>query len=115
MNINCPFCELSDPIEEVVFENELALFTRNIKYQGALKYSGVIIPKKHKETLFDLDIDEIKAIHQILTQVKLWMDANYQPDGYTIGWNCNATGGQTIMHAHMHVIPRFKDEPLAGQ
>ncbi|MBT6905700.1 MAG: HIT domain-containing protein, partial [Gemmatimonadetes bacterium] len=35
--------------------------------------------------------------------------------GYTIGWNCGATGGQTVFHMHRHVIPRFADEPYTGQ
>ena len=39
----------------------------------------------------------------------------FAPDGYNIGWNCGATGGQEICHAHMHVMPRFRQEPLAGK
>ena len=37
------------------------------------------------------------------------------PDGYTIGWNVGPVAGQEVMHAHLHVIARFYDEPLAGQ
>jgi histidine triad (HIT) family protein len=47
--------------------------------------------------------------------VKRWMDDEFRPDGYNIGWNCGKTGGQEVFHAHMHVIPRFAQEPLAGQ
>ena len=43
------------------------------------------------------------------------MDEIHSPDGYNIGWNCNTIGGQHIMHAHLHVIPRFNDEPYAGK
>jgi len=41
-------------------------------------------------------------------------DANYQPDGYNVGRNGGAAAGQEIRHAHLHVIPRFKDEPYAA-
>lgn len=38
-----------------------------------------------------------------------------RPDGFNVGWNCFAAGGQSIPHAHLHVIPRFRDEPFAGK
>lgn len=51
----------------------------------------------------------------MLLQVKQLLDEQYQPDGYNIGWNCGAVGGQHIAHAHLHIIQRFADEPLAGK
>ena len=39
-------------------------------------------------------------------------DDEAEPDGYTIGWNVGAAGGQEVMHAHLHVVARFADEPL---
>jgi diadenosine tetraphosphate (Ap4A) HIT family hydrolase len=42
------------------------------------------------------------------------MDREFGPDGYNLGWNCGKVAGQRIFHAHMHVIPRFTQEPLAG-
>ena len=38
-----------------------------------------------------------------------------EPQGYNVGWNCGPVGGQEIFHAHLHVIPRYQDEPLAGK
>ena len=35
--------------------------------------------------------------------------------GYNIGWNVNEVGGQEIFHAHLHVIPRYEDEPMSGK
>uniref|UniRef100_UPI0035A02FFB HIT family protein n=1 Tax=Brevibacillus daliensis TaxID=2892995 RepID=UPI0035A02FFB len=46
---------------------------------------------------------------------KQGLDQRYNPDGYNIGWNCKAVGGQHIQHAHLHVIPRYKSEPFAGK
>ncbi|MCH1640139.1 HIT domain-containing protein [Paenibacillus timonensis] len=51
----------------------------------------------------------------MLHTVKEYIDVRYHPDGYNIGWNCGAVGGQHIFHAHLHVIPRFRDEPMAGK
>ncbi|MDH3377233.1 MAG: HIT family protein [Gammaproteobacteria bacterium] len=114
MSMNCPFCPITDPHHRIVFERDLVLFTQNSKYQGALKHSGIIIPRAHRATAFDLDRDEVIATFELLYEVKSWMDSNFQPAGYNLGWNCGETAGQQVMHAHFHVIPRFREEPLAG-
>jgi histidine triad (HIT) family protein len=75
----------------------------------------MIVPKEHRETVFDLNNDEISDTFVLLKSVKAYLDEKYEPDGYNVGWNCYAVGGQTVFHAHFHVIPRFKNEPLAGK
>lgn len=77
--------------------------------------AGIIVPKKHRETLFDLTEDEWKATYQLLHEAKKYLDINHRPDGYNVGWNCWHVGGQHVFHSHMHVIPRYSGEPLAGK
>ena len=113
--MNCPYCPIRDPEQKIVLENDLVLFLQDERFQGALKHSGVIIPIQHRETVFDLSDAEIAATFQLLSRVKKWMDDSFLPDGYNIGWNCGRVGGQEVFHAHMHVIPRFRQEPLAGK
>lgn len=113
--MDCPYCSLSASDPRVVVSDELVWFVRDPRYQGALKHSGIIIPLAHRETVFDLTEAEIAATFQLLRQVKVSMDAELSPDGYNVGWNCGRAGGQEVFHAHLHVIPRFKQEPLAGQ
>jgi len=113
--MDCPYCPIRDPEQKVVFESDLVLFLQDERYQGALRHSGVIIPIQHRETVFNLSDAEIAATFQLLTRVKEWMDRHFSPDGYNIGWNCGRIGGQDVFHAHMHVIPRFRQEPLAGK
>lgn len=60
-------------------------------------------------------IDEWLATYDLLQHVKARLDEKYAPAGYNIGWNCGSAAGQHIPHAHLHVIPRFEDEPLAGK
>jgi histidine triad (HIT) family protein len=74
-----------------------------------------MVPVVHRETVFDLTDAEIAASFSLLREIKKWMDQEYNPDGYNVGWNCYPVGGQSIPHAHMHIIPRFKREPLAGR
>jgi histidine triad (HIT) family protein len=113
--VYCPYCPIDDPDANILFERELVLYMENPKYQGALKHSGVIIPRQHRDTLFDMTRDEVAATFELLLTVKAWMDREFTPAGYNVGWNCMPTGGQEVMHAHMHVIPRFEAEPLAGK
>lgn len=115
-SVSCPLCRwTADPDQRLVRRNESALFLQNFRQQGALVGSGVIIPVRHAETVFDLTPAEIDATFRLLGEVKQWLDAAYQPQGYNIGWNCGAVGGQEVMHAHLHVIPRFALEPHAGR
>ena len=113
--MDCPYCTLDGPDPEIVFREELVWFVQDRRFQGALKHSGVIIPVAHRETVFDLTEAEIAATFALLARVKTWMDREFAPDGYNVGWNCGRVGGQDVFHAHMHVIPRFRQEPLAGK
>lgn len=110
---NCIFCPPNISTENVILENRFCLFLQ--RKEPILIGSGLIIPRQHKETVFDLSPDEWAATQEILLQVKKLLDANCQPDGYNVGWNCGATAGQEVFHAHLHVLPRYKDEPLAGK
>jgi histidine triad (HIT) family protein len=112
----CPFCQWSeDPAQKVLCRNHAAVCLQNESEQGPLVGSGVIVPLRHAATVFDLTPEEIHATFTLLADVKQRLDRDYKPDGYTIGWNCWPVGGQGIMHAHLHVIPRFRQEPYAGR
>jgi diadenosine tetraphosphate (Ap4A) HIT family hydrolase len=112
--MSCPFCfPETDREQSIVLSNEYCLFVQ--KPQEVLIGSGLIVPKMHRETAFELTTDEWQATFELLQQVKELLDKEYAPQGYNLGWNCGDIGGQEIFHAHMHVIPRFEDEPLAGK
>jgi diadenosine tetraphosphate (Ap4A) HIT family hydrolase len=99
--------------------NDLCLFASGAapggESQPLLWGSGIIVPKAHRETVFDLLPDEFLATQDLLLEVRPLLDERHEPDGYTIGWNCFAASGQSIPHAHLHVLSRFADEPHAGK
>ena len=113
--MECVYCSLRDQEHPDIVGTDLVAFLQDPARQGALKHSGIIIPIQHRETVFDLTEEEILATFRLLTRVKHWMDGQFSPDGYNVGWNCGRVGGQEIFHAHMHVIPRFRHEPFAGK
>jgi histidine triad (HIT) family protein len=98
---------------EVVLENDLCFFLQD--NSEILPGSGMIIPKAHRPTVFDLTKEDFIATHDLLQQVKAYLDETLKPDGYSVGWNVMPVGGQHIPQAHLHIIPRFSDEPYAGR
>jgi diadenosine tetraphosphate (Ap4A) HIT family hydrolase len=116
MTTGCIFCDLDGFRRDsvVLRENELALFG-NLEDGHALSGSGVIVPKAHRETVFDLSEDEVRATFDLLRKIRPELERRYNPDGFNIGWNCFGVGGQSIPHAHLHVLLRFDDEPRAGR
>jgi len=96
-----------------LLQNKLCHFLQ--RTEPILIGSGLIVPKRHCRTVFDLTVEEWQATYQLLQEAKKLLDENYHPNGYNIGWNCEANAGQEIFHAHLHVIPRYVDEPLAGR
>lgn len=111
---NCVFCNVGlDPNQEIILQNDRCMFLQLKRME--IEGSGLIVPKEHRETVFDLSKEEWESTFFLLKDVKAYIDKRYKPDGYNIGWNCGEVGGQHIFHAHLHVIPRFKDEPFAGK
>lgn len=108
---DCVLCYPSD--KNVILGNEQSLFLMQVKPE--IEGAGLIVPRSHKETVFDLTEDEWRFTYRLLIEVKKFIDEKYKPDGYNVGWNCGQVGGQHIFHSHMHVIPRFSDEPMAGK
>lgn len=110
----CLFCDLTQfRAADVCIENEYCLYAS--ERSDVLPGSGIIIPLAHRETPFDLTPEEWTATRDLLLEAKSAQDERLAPDGYTLIWNCYPAGGQEIPHVHLHVIPRFDDEPYAGR
>ena len=106
--MSCVFCDEFIPKKEKIFENDLAI----AYYDGFPVSKGhiLIISKNHKETFFDLTKEEQYAIIALLNKCKKHVDELYHPDGYNVGLNCGREAGQSVMHVHMHLIPRYKGD-----
>jgi diadenosine tetraphosphate (Ap4A) HIT family hydrolase len=107
----CPFCDA----EEAVLSNALA-YARFDKYPvnpGHL----LILPRRHVPEFFEASASERAALIELLDAGKRLLDQRFRPDGYNIGVNVGAAAGQTIMHLHLHLIPRYRGdvaEPRGG-
>ena len=81
------------------------------------KGHALIVPKRLVADYFDLSQREQTACWLMVNKVKSIIQERFKPDGFNIGINSNVAAGQTIPHAHIHVIPRYKgdvDDPRGG-
>ena len=105
--MDCIFCEIIKN-KKYRFENDLA-----VAFDDGMPVSKghtLIIPKRHCRDYFELTSEEMKAMYELSNKVKEYLDNEYHPDGYNVGFNVGEYGGQTVMHCHMHVIPRYKGD-----
>ena len=104
----CPFCTLS--ATRILTSNDYALAIMD----GFPISSGhaLIIPKRHIASIFETTGEEREALFDLLEQVKTELQEKYNPNGFNIGINEGAAAGQTVMHLHIHLIPRYTgDQP----
>ena len=65
------------------------------------------ISKTLKKDFFELNDDERNELPIMIEVAKNLIEKDHKPDGYNIGMNCGEAAGQTVMHFHCHVIPRY--------
>jgi diadenosine tetraphosphate (Ap4A) HIT family hydrolase len=67
----------------------------------------LILPLRHCPDFFDLTSEEIAACMELLVGERRALDDEFKPDGYNVGINVGQAGGQSVFHAHIHLIPRY--------
>ncbi len=113
-NNPCIFCKFRK--EELQFENQLA-YSSTDSYPVS-KFHCLIVPKRHVQDYFELSAEEVQACHELIlkTQEKI-LKEDRTVKGFNIGTNAGKTAGQSIMHCHIHLIPRREgdvDNPQGG-
>ena len=102
-NNPCIFCKIRK--EELQFENKLA-YSSTDSYPVS-EFHSLIVPKRHVQTYFELTNEEIQACNELIMETKekiLKQDSSVK--GFNIGTNAGKVAGQSIMHCHIHLIPR---------
>jgi diadenosine tetraphosphate (Ap4A) HIT family hydrolase len=103
---NCPFCHIDD--NHKCFQNNL-VFTIKDGFPISPGHT-LIIPKRHIPSVFEATDEEHKALLRALQAAKVELSQQYAPDGYNIGINDGLAAGQTVMHLHIHLIPRYNGD-----
>jgi diadenosine tetraphosphate (Ap4A) HIT family hydrolase len=110
----CIFCQQSDE-PGLLAVNDLA-----IAFPAGFAVSPghtLIVPRRHEPDFFSLTTDEQAALVALVNPVRAVLDERHGPDAYNLGVNAGKAAGQTILHTHLHVIPRYAGdvaEPRGG-
>lgn len=105
---DCPFCGIESA--RIAAETDLTLTIRD----GFPISPGhtLVIPKRHFADCFEATDAEAADMWQALRFAAGELRRKYGPDGFNVGVNVGAAAGQTVMHLHWHLIPRYRgDQP----
>ena len=103
----CPFCA---SVETPLAENEvaLAIADRHPISPGHC----LIIPRQHATSIFTLSLEEYLRCFALVRDVKHLLETRYSPAGFNLAVNSGPAAGQTVEHAHIHVVPRYPGDAL---
>jgi len=102
----CPFCNPDNP--QIILSNDHSMAI----YDGYPVTSGhtLIVPKRHISSFFEATKEEQTAMFDLLSEMRQCLQAERSPDGFNIGINDGIAAGQTVMHLHIHLIPRYSGD-----
>jgi diadenosine tetraphosphate (Ap4A) HIT family hydrolase len=109
---DCIFCQIAQRLKtaEIISEHQHCFV---IKDQFPVtKGHLLIIPYQHIEMWFTANPEIQQDMLLALNQSKDFLDTTFHPAGYNIGLNCGKAAGQTVMHLHMHLIPRYDGDVI---
>ena len=104
--MSCPFCP--PPADRLIAHNAHALAIRDA-YPISPGHA-LLIPRRHVASLADATSEEACALWALMAEVRRKLDQECRPDGYNVGVNDGVAAGQTVMHLHVHLIPRFRGD-----
>jgi histidine triad (HIT) family protein len=106
---SCSFCEdLSEAREcAVVAENQHAL--AEIDERQYERGAMLVIPKKHRESVLDIERQEIEAVYSLAQSVAQAATRVFGAQGVNIFQNNGTKAGQSEPHFHVHVVPRYQN------
>ena len=94
--------------KERLLENEVGF----VIYDGYPVSRGhcLIVPHRVYSDYFESTNEEVIGLQKLVLETKKLLDGKFQPDGFNVGINSGETGGQTVPHVHIHLIPRYKGD-----
>ena len=97
-------CELCAP-QSILIDNELAYV--QIEKSSLSDGHVIVVPRRHVADFFEMSQSEQAAVLELLNNAHNLLNAQHSPDGYNIGVNVGRAAGQSRMHVHVHLIPRY--------
>jgi diadenosine tetraphosphate (Ap4A) HIT family hydrolase len=101
MSMDCELCSA----DMALFgdENAFVRYDNNSLSKGHI----LVVPRRHVADFFEMTWAEKMSIIALLDRAQANISREHSPDGYNIGVNIGKAGGQSRMHVHVHLIPRY--------
>ncbi|WP_291322761.1 HIT family protein [Desulfonatronospira sp.] len=109
---DCIFCKIvrGEIPSAKVYEIESVLCFLDVA--PAVKGHCLVIPKVHVENILEMPEDMAADVHRVIRKAGRGIIQGLKADGFNVGMNNFQAAGQVVMHAHWHLIPRFKGDGL---
>lgn len=107
---DCIFCKIANGEipSKTVYEDEY--FRVILDLGPATKGHALLLPKEHADNLFELPEELAEKVLPVAKKVAAGMRQKLQCDGLNLVQNNGETAGQTVMHFHLHMIPRYEND-----
>ena len=105
-NLQCSLCDVA--VDSIVreFHNVIAIRDAFPITEG----HTLVVPRRHVGSIFELLDSDQAQLWQLVAQVRSILSEQLSPAGFNIGINDGVAAGQTILHAHIHIIPRYSGD-----
>jgi diadenosine tetraphosphate (Ap4A) HIT family hydrolase len=108
----CIFC---NPHKNLTLLTESATAYAILDGYPLSKGHVLVLPKRHIANYFELPFKEQSACWFMANKVQEILSKEFQPDGFNVGMNINRVAGQTMMHANIHIIPRYQGDTVGAK
>ena len=109
---DCRFCIENNLLTDTPLYKNAAFYVLGMLDPKRAK-AVMVVPFEHSVTPFEISGEAFSHLADALAFAKSHL-TQFEPDGFTIGWNVGEAAGQTVFHSHMHVIRRFRGESAEG-
>ena len=109
---DCIFCAIAagDASAEIVDSDEYTVAFMDIN--PATRGHALVIPRAHSADLMEIDDEDLERTNLAARRLARRMDETLAPAGFNVINACRPVAWQTVFHFHLHVIPRYEDDPL---
>jgi len=101
----CIFCQ---PQREIIAQNDAAIAVFD-SYPVSPGHA-LVLPRRHVATIWELEPAEYERCFRLVRDLNPILTERFAPDGFNVGANCGEAAGQSVWHAHIHVIPRYSGD-----
>ena len=106
MSDPCPFCD-PEP-DRILHQSDLVLVLRD-SFPVSPGHA-LVVPRRHVASFFETTAAEREALLSGVDHARSAVEREHSPDGYNIGVNNGEAAGQTVLHLHIHLIPRYRGD-----